>query len=123
VARKNAECSNRTAYSALWKNLWSLKIPNTEKNFLWRACHRLLPTKDNLAKRKIVLDPLCSICLNEVETPFHVLWACPSAEDVWGVGNRIFQKIVIEKGDFFHVVEAVLVKGTKEEAVVFAWIA
>jgi hypothetical protein len=120
AGRKNVECLSRTAHSDLWKKLWSLKIPNTEKNFLWRACHRLLPTKDSLAERKITPDLLCLICLQEAETPFHVLWACPSAMDAWGVSNRIFQKTVIETGDFFNVAEAIFTKGTRDEAAIFA---
>ena len=38
----------------VWKKLWRLEIPNVEKNFLWRACHDILPTRENLLKRKVI---------------------------------------------------------------------
>jgi hypothetical protein len=31
--------------SVVWENLWKLPIPNAEKNFLWKACHDILPTR------------------------------------------------------------------------------
>lgn len=31
--------------SDLWKTVWALPVPNVEKNFLWRACHDILPTR------------------------------------------------------------------------------
>jgi hypothetical protein len=37
---------------------------------MWRACQNILPTKDNLVKRKIIQDPLCPICGLEPETSF-----------------------------------------------------
>ena len=32
----------------LWKNLWSLQVPNKVRNLLWRACRDAMPTKANL---------------------------------------------------------------------------
>jgi hypothetical protein len=58
---------------------------------MWRACQNILPTKDNLVKRKIIQDPFCPICGLEQEISFHILWDCPSARDVWGVNLRVFQ--------------------------------
>lgn len=50
-----------------------MPVPNVEKNFLWRACHDILSTRDNLCKRKIVSEPLCHVCGIEVEIRFHIL--------------------------------------------------
>ena len=54
------------------------------KKLFWRACHNLLPTKDNLLKQKVVNEPLCPIFEKEPEMVFHALWGCPTAMDVWG---------------------------------------
>lgn len=55
VAKKLMENeSNNTASSSfsipetLWKNFWSLKVPNKVKHFIWRACNNTLPTKKQL---------------------------------------------------------------------------
>jgi hypothetical protein len=62
--------------------IWQLKIPNAGKMFLWKACHNLLPNKDNLRKRGIMNYSLCPICGLEVESTHHILWSCPLAIDV-----------------------------------------
>jgi hypothetical protein len=51
-----AGCSNRSE-EKIWKGIWNSQIPNTVKTFMWRACQNLLPTRENLAKRKIITDP------------------------------------------------------------------
>jgi hypothetical protein len=68
-----AGSSNGFHNSAIWKTIWKLKGPNMEKHFIWRACHDILPTKENLMRRKIVSDPFCPICGVEVETVSHIL--------------------------------------------------
>ena len=49
---------------------------------LLQACNNILPTKENLCKRKITDDPLCPMCRLEVETVGHALWSCSAACDV-----------------------------------------
>jgi hypothetical protein len=57
----------------VWGKLWKLKIPNVEKNFLWRGCHDILPTRANLHRGKIIDDPKCPICELEDEMAVHIL--------------------------------------------------
>jgi hypothetical protein len=57
-----AESSSRVEQNEMWGPLWKLPIPNAEKNFLWKACHEILPTKANLCRRKVTTDALCPIC-------------------------------------------------------------
>jgi hypothetical protein len=66
----------------VWKNIWGMRSPNAEKNFLWHACHDILPTREKLYMRKIIQDSACPICENDVETVLHALWLCPAARDV-----------------------------------------
>jgi hypothetical protein len=69
---QQAGSSKRSEESKIWKGIWSANIPNAVKTFMWRACHNLLPTKENLAKRKIISDSSCPICRLEIETPSHI---------------------------------------------------
>jgi hypothetical protein len=94
------ECSRRRDVSDIWKIIWKLQMPNADKNFMWRACHNILPTRDNLLKRRIIKDPRCPICGIEVKTTTHILWACPSAADVWSSRERMFQKCNYTRMDF-----------------------
>jgi hypothetical protein len=100
-----------------------LKIPNAEKNFLWRACHESLPTRQNLKWRNIIDDASCPFCNMEDETAIHILWQCPLAKDVWCVGPKKLQKSMEEGKNFKGVVEAVLEKCSPEDMAFFAGVA
>jgi hypothetical protein len=79
-----AEGSVRNLHSPLWKEIWKLNLPNVEKHFIWRACHDILPTRENLFRRKVLMKQDCPLCELEAETTCHFLWSCPSTRDVWG---------------------------------------
>ena len=42
-----------------------------------------LPTKVNLAKRKVVLDNTCEACGLMAQSTSHVLWDCAKAKEAW----------------------------------------
>jgi hypothetical protein len=37
---------------------------------------------ENLFRRRVLLEKQCLICVIEVESLVHILWNCPSAQDV-----------------------------------------
>ena len=57
------ESSREVMGSSIWVKLWKLKIPNKIRVFGWRACLDILPTQANLARRKILADDKCGVCL------------------------------------------------------------
>ncbi|KAM0970966.1 hypothetical protein ACFX15_018367 [Malus domestica] len=59
--------SNASAYAKLWKHLWKANIPPKVKNFTWRVCHNILPTKVNLTKKGVRVESECGICQGEEE--------------------------------------------------------
>jgi hypothetical protein len=94
-----------------------------DKVFFWRACKNILPTRENLFKRKILSDHSCPVCGIEEEMTSHILWQCPSAQDVWSVGCRKFQKSFFPTTDFIKVAEGMLMKCDPEEFQLFVGIA
>ena len=83
-ARHNdAETSNSAGMKEFWKFIWRLKVPNKVRNFTWRACRNILPTKANLFRRRITEDNVCAVCGSSEETTGHVLWHCHRAKEVW----------------------------------------
>ena len=42
----------------LWRKLWRLNVPPKVRMFLWRACSNVLPTRENLHRRRVQVDPL-----------------------------------------------------------------
>jgi hypothetical protein len=107
----------------LWKILWKLTIPNVAKNFFWRACHNLLPTKDNLLRRKVVKEPYCLICENEPEIVLHALWSCPAEVDVWGNSKKSIQKYSSTGKSFICIAEDILKKVGQDNFVAFVQLA
>jgi hypothetical protein len=59
-----------------------ISVPEMVKVFLGKVSNNLLPTKENLYKRKMVHDPLCPICRLKVEIVSHILWRCQSSMDI-----------------------------------------
>jgi len=92
LRRKNGECSSSSSSRDFWKTFWAVKAPNASKLFLWRACHNVLPTKQNLSRKGVVDNERCPCCQIDVESVIHALWNCPGAQNVWGCGPILFQK-------------------------------
>ena len=51
--------------------------------FQIRMIHRILPTNRYLCFRKIVDSPLCTFCMQEQETLFHLFWECSYIQTFW----------------------------------------
>jgi hypothetical protein len=62
VERNGGQRSNEEKDQGVWKDLWSLEVPNQVKMFMWRAFQNLLPTKATLYKRKVVKEASCPCC-------------------------------------------------------------
>lgn len=67
----------------VWSKLWNLHVPNKIKVFGWCACQEILPSRVNLARRKIITDNTCECCKRVPEIGIHLLWECGAAQDVW----------------------------------------
>jgi hypothetical protein len=109
--------------SHLWRRLWSLKLPRHILLFLWRACNEILPTKNNLYKRKVVTDQLFPMCGSEAESVGHALWSCGSAQAVWGSCSGPIQKCSVGAEEFFGVFAALCDKLEDKDLERFATVA
>ncbi|KAH9715816.1 putative reverse transcriptase/RNA-dependent DNA polymerase [Citrus sinensis] len=78
--------------SCYWKAIWRLELPEKTKIFLWRAAQNMLPTVENLWKKKVTASPLCQICRRSVEIVSHALIECKAAGKIWK------QSILTDKG-------------------------
>ena len=76
------ESSGGVIGGSVWVKLWKLKIPTKIKVFGWRACLDILPTRENLARRRIIEDVGCGVCSLDTETGYHALWGCGLAQDI-----------------------------------------
>ncbi|KAL2924813.1 hypothetical protein RDABS01_022676 [Bienertia sinuspersici] len=47
-----------------WKRLWKIPMSQRWRMFCWKLAQNVLPTKENLIKRKITQSSSCAICRN-----------------------------------------------------------
>lgn len=75
-----------------WMNIWQSNTLPVVKTFMWKAFYNILPTKQNLKLKNVVRDALYHICESVEESIEHILWECPSANDVWSICCKELQK-------------------------------
>lgn len=93
-------CSTETKEHLYWKAIWDMNILGSVKQFVWRTCNNLLPTKDNLANKKVIEDIFCPLC-GSIKTIIHALWECPTSCNVWGEGDNPLRKWSLFVQDFW----------------------
>ncbi|KAF7824555.1 reverse transcriptase [Senna tora] len=71
----------------LWRVIWNAKTQPKVKMFLWKVCKNAIPTRANLAKRRMNVDRECMNCHHHLESTEHCLIECPFAKAVW-FGSR-----------------------------------
>ena len=66
-----------------WSNIWALKALPQIKNFLWRMCRGVLPTKLQLQSKGIDVSASYLFCANSLENAWHLFISCPFAISCW----------------------------------------
>lgn len=66
-----------------WKMIWGIVAIPRVRLFIWRACMNALPTRDQLHRRGVDIDPICVMCGEKVETIDHLLLNCQESGHVW----------------------------------------
>jgi hypothetical protein len=75
--------STKDTLQPIWNSVWSLQIPKKCQHFAWRASREALPTRVNLCRRRLPIDPTRENCRNSPEDVLHAVWTCPSIHSVW----------------------------------------
>jgi hypothetical protein len=68
--------------------IWHKQVPLKVSALAWRLLRNKLPTKDNLARRKIIFHDarLCVVFgCGGLETAHHVFLSCPAFAPLWGL--------------------------------------
>lgn len=89
------ESSREHSGNKVWAKLWKLTVPNKIKVFGWKACQNILPTRENLVHKRIMVDNTSELCKIALETRVHALWECGVAKDVWVSSLVSLQKYVV----------------------------
>lgn len=84
----------------VWKDCWSLRLPEKIKHFLWKGLRENLPCYGILAGRHIPCSPQCPMCSIGVEDIQHYLFTCSRAQEVWtelGLRDTIRQVVAQDR--------------------------
>ncbi|KAL0423119.1 UNVERIFIED_CONTAM: hypothetical protein Sradi_0846700 [Sesamum radiatum] len=92
----DGQCSTS---SSNWQFIWSTKVPNKIKVFLWRLCREAIPTTSTLLCRRCVVEQACLTCGVDTETSKHVFLECSYARQVWALSNLPWKVINSWQGD------------------------
>jgi hypothetical protein len=106
--------SNNSTGPGLWNKIWDLPIPPKIRHFLWRASRDALPTKSNLRRRKVLVDPICDECHSSEEDIFHVIWNCPVAHQLWN-NSPMFSQALIDRPSSFKDLFTLIMDSSSEE--------
>lgn len=82
--------SNDSDLRKFWKYLWNMNILHKVRHIAWRACKDILPTKENLKRRKVLMDSSCELCQAEAKTSGNRFWSFSNAQEVWWTSKLFF---------------------------------
>ena len=101
VQQQSGESSHTRRNEKVWKLILSMNVPPKVRNFVWRACLNILPTRANLQRRKIVVDPWFDFCKQQPKVVGHMLWECPFTRNTWALVKGRLQNCPNEATDIF----------------------
>ncbi|KAL4271646.1 hypothetical protein GQ457_13G013030 [Hibiscus cannabinus] len=66
-----------------WSHIWKLKTSPKIQNFIWKACHNVVPSNENLARRHHSRTSSCLRCGDPNKSLEHILFLCPLSQAIW----------------------------------------
>ncbi|KAK7852545.1 hypothetical protein CFP56_038612 [Quercus suber] len=78
-----APTTNQQRQSGICNQIWEPNAPNKVRHFLWRVCKDAVPSKQNLMRRKILMEGKCEQCGVESEMAIHAVWECATLNEIW----------------------------------------
>uniref|UniRef100_A0A2N9I6M1 CCHC-type domain-containing protein n=1 Tax=Fagus sylvatica TaxID=28930 RepID=A0A2N9I6M1_FAGSY len=116
--RSNSGVASASAgtIKVFWDGVWSLQVQPKVRNFIWRACRNILPSKTKLFEKKISSSFSCPWCEEEPETCDHVLWQCEFEQKVWSACPVSLPRGMDIRLSFLEIMECCL-KGLKSPEV------
>lgn len=80
--REEASGSNEMSNGS-WGKVWKLNILPRAKICLWKILNNFIPTKSNLNRRGMDINPLCLFCRKATENSSHIFWRCKKVRIFW----------------------------------------
>ncbi|GAA0167533.1 hypothetical protein LIER_22446 [Lithospermum erythrorhizon] len=91
VLRKNAEGGGEQGgiFGPLLEECVEIISAPPVKTFLWKCLHNILPTRDRLRRKGVIVESTCVLCNNDCENLTHLMATCPiSSRGPWSSLGR-----------------------------------
>lgn len=83
VSSISKRLNNQLACQQHFQTVWCNLFPRKVNIFIWRACNRLIPVREQLHQRGIDLSTsTCPICFGSPETVDHILLCHQTATEI-----------------------------------------
>ena len=79
-----------------WKKLWKIRTQPRCSQFVCKVCPDIIPIRQNLMRRGMMLDPNCPRCGEKVEYATHALLTCGKVR-IWWLFSYRFARTLMEK--------------------------
>lgn len=73
----------RAIHDSFSYHLWHLNIFPKWKMFMWKIVNKVIPSAENLSKRKILVPTECHFCKTNYETTEHLFRDCQYSRKIW----------------------------------------
>ena len=104
----------------IWKKIWTMRVPNKIRHFIWRVARDSLPSKQNLKAQYLLIGEECDGCGEHTESLMHCLWLCDQARSMW-MSLLEFCSLVRKKFQtFFELLEELFNSGSSKRVSLFA---
>lgn len=82
--------SSSSTPSGKWDFLWNSKLPGKVKICVWRLIKGVVPTIQQLKRRRVVDGSICPVCQVGDESVLHQLKEYKFSKQVWALSNIAF---------------------------------
>ncbi|KAL4333862.1 hypothetical protein GQ457_07G011430 [Hibiscus cannabinus] len=106
---QNPQPISSISFSDFYNAVWSLDLPSKIKIHMWRVANNLLPTFDNLQRRRLAVNNVCPFCQSVGEAVAHLLRDCDFVCQLMRVFQLPCDHIVVS-GSWLHWLEAFFVR-------------
>lgn len=86
---------------------------------MWKAAQNLLPTAENLWKKRILQQPWCQRCGRQGENVAHALIACKASQKIWKTTTFSTEMQSLANQELLSVLQELAKKRSKSDMEVF----
>lgn len=97
-----------------WKKLWKIRTQPRCSQFVCKVCPDIIPIRQNLMRRGMMLDPNCPRCGEKVESATHALLTCGKVRIWWFTSPLAIRVDENKEGFVMEWLEQFMRMGNKE---------